>query len=179
MKMYRCRICGETYLGSEAPSHCPFCGAHRELLIDTTEYPENINDVQPTEVEKKDLLAAIELERNNTHFYLGMGKHKADNPKLASAYKRLAKVEAEHCELFCKLASVPVPDDLMVAEEVSADWCANIEASIGREQYASAFYAESAERATDARIKEVFDAVSAIETDHIELDGTAKDVAGC
>jgi len=29
MKMYRCRICGETYLGAEAPSHCPFCGAHR------------------------------------------------------------------------------------------------------------------------------------------------------
>ena len=179
MKMYRCRICGETYLGSEAPSHCPFCGAHRELLIDTTEYPEDINDVRPTEVEKEDLLAAIELEFNNTHFYLGMGKHKADNPKLASAYKRLAKVEAEHCELFCKLAGVPVPDDLMVAEEVSADWCANIEASIGREQHASAFYAQAAGRATDARIKEVFDAVSVIEADHIELDGTAKGVAGC
>ena len=118
MNMYRCRICGETYLGSEPPSHCPFCGAHRELLVDTTDYPENINDVRPTEVEKEDLLTAIYLELNNTHFYLGMGAHKADNPKLASAYKRLAKVEAEHCELFCKLAGLPVPADLTVEERL-------------------------------------------------------------
>jgi rubrerythrin len=179
MKMYRCRICGETYLGSEAPSHCPFCGAHREYLVDTTEYPEDINQVDLTEVERADLLESIELERSNTRFYLGMGSLKQDNPKLASAYKRLAKVEAEHCELFCKLAGVPVPADLMTPDSVTTDWCANIEESIAREQRASRFYAQVVDRATNARVEEVFEAVSAVETDHIQLDNVAKTVAGC
>jgi len=179
MKMYRCRICGETYLGSEAPSHCPFCGAHDEHFVDTTEYPEDINDVHLTEVERSDVLEAIQLELGNARFYFGMGKLKSDNPKLASAYKRLAKVEAEHCELFCKLAGVSEPDDLTTPESVSTDWCANIEESIAREQRASRFYAEVVERATNERIKEVFRAVSEVESDHIELDNVAKGVAGC
>ncbi|MRR13422.1 ferritin, partial [bacterium] len=35
LKMYRCRICGETYLGYEAPANCPFCGAHVEFMRPT------------------------------------------------------------------------------------------------------------------------------------------------
>lgn len=179
MKMYRCRICGETYLGSEPPSQCPFCGAHREYLVDTTEFPEDINNVQLTEVERNDVMTAIELEHANTRFYLGMGTHKADNPKLASAYKRLAKIELEHAELFCKLAGVPLPASIKDPADVDNDWCSNIEESIGREQHASRFYAEVSLRATNERIKEVFAAVSEIEADHIDLDGVAKVIAGC
>jgi rubrerythrin len=177
--MYRCRICGETHLGSERPSHCPFCGAHAEFIVDTTDYPEHINDVQVTEVERDDLLQAIELERGNTRFYLGMGDLKADNPKLASAYKRLGRVEAEHCSLFCKLAGVTKPADLTDPDQVSADWCANIEESLAREQRASRFYAEASTRTTNERIKEVFAAVSEVEADHIELDHLAQRIAGC
>jgi len=179
MEIYRCRICGETYLGSEVPSHCPFCGAHSEYIVNTTDYPAGIDEVDLTEIERADILEAIELERSNARFYFGMGKHKQDNPALASAYKRLAKVEAEHCELFCKLAGVAQPEDLTTPDTVSAQWCANIEESIAREQRASRFYAEVVERATNERIKEVFGAVSAVETDHIELDGVAKGIAGC
>jgi len=179
MKIYRCRICGETYLGSERPSHCPFCGAHAELIVDTTEYPEDINVVQITEIERNDLLEAIQLERGNARFYFGMGQHKADNPLLASTYKRLAKVEAEHCELFCKLAGVPEPEDLTEPEDVSADWCANIEDSLAREQRASRFYAQASTRATNDRVREVFAAVSEVEADHIELDHLARNIAGC
>ena len=97
--MIRCRICGEVYLGSETPSHCPFCGAHSEHLVASEEYPADINDVRLTVVERADLESAIELERSNTRFYLGMAKHKEDDV-LSSAYKRLSKIEAEHCELF-------------------------------------------------------------------------------
>lgn len=179
MKMYRCRICGETYLGSEAPSQCPFCGAHRDYLVDTTEYPEDINAVQITEVERNDLMTAIQLERDNARFYFGMGVHKADNPKLASGYKRLGKIEAEHCELFCKLAGVNEPDDLTEPEDVDADWCANINESIAREQRARDLYIQMAGRATSDRIAEVFTAVSEVEADHIELDRVAQSIAGC
>lgn len=178
MKMYRCRICGETYLGSERPSHCPFCGAHADLIVDTMDYPEDINDADLTEVERGDVMDAIELERANTRFYLGMAGHR-DNLKLSSAYKRLAKIEAEHCSVFCKLAKVSKPADLLEPAEASDDWCANIDESLAREQKASKFYAEVSGRATNERIKEVFAAVSAIEADHIEFDGVAKGAAGC
>lgn len=173
MKIYRCRICGETYLGSERPSHCPFCGAHAELLVVTEEYPEGVNAVQPTETERADLETSIELERANTRFYLAMASRK-DNPALASAYKRLAKVEAEHCSLFCKLAGEPKPADLLEAGTELGGWDADIDESLRRETRASALYAEFAARATSPRLLEVWNAVSAVEADHIELDGLAK-----
>ena len=176
MKMYRCRICGETYLGSEAPSQCPFCGAHTEYLVDTTEYSSDINDIQPTETERADLEASIELETANTGFYMGMAAHK-ENAPLSSAYKRLAKIEAEHCEVFCNLAGVPKPAGLMEPKETTGSWKSDIEESLGREQRASKLYTEFAARATSPRLKEVWEAVSAIESDHIDLDKVALELA--
>jgi rubrerythrin len=179
MKMYRCRICGETHLGYTKPSNCPFCGAHEEHIVISPEHPPTgLNDVELTEVERADVLAAIELERGNARFYLGMAGHR-DNDALSSAYKRLSKIEAEHCSVFCKLARVAKPDNLLVPAEASDDWCANIEESLAREQKASAFYADVVARATNDRIREVFSAVSAVEADHIELDNVAKGYAGC
>ena len=173
MKMYRCRICGETYLGSEAPKMCPFCGAHSEFMIDPADYPADINDAQLTEVERADLETAIDVELSNTRFYLAMSQ-RTDNPALASAYKRLAAVESEHCSLFCKIARVPKPADLREAGNELGSWDADIDESCRREKRASALYAEFAARATSARLLEVWPAVSAVEADHIVLDGVAK-----
>jgi rubrerythrin len=173
MKIYRCRICGETYLGSEAPAMCPFCGAHAELLIDTRDYPDDINDIQPTEVERADLETSIDLELSNTRFYLGMAQ-RTDNAKLASAYKRLASIESEHCSLFCKLAKVPKPADLREPGDECGNWAADIDESLRRETRASSLYGEFAARATSPRLIEVWKAVSLVEADHIVLDGVAK-----
>jgi rubrerythrin/DNA-directed RNA polymerase subunit RPC12/RpoP len=173
MKMYRCRICGETYLGSEPPAMCPFCGAHVQFMVDPADYPEGINDLQLTEVERADLETAMDLELSNTRFYLAMAR-RDDNPALASAYKRLAAVESEHCSLFCKIARVPKPADLREAGDELGGWDADIDESARRERRASALYAEFAARATNARLIEVWNAVSAVEADHIELDALAK-----
>jgi rubrerythrin len=173
MKMYRCRICGETYLGSEAPAMCPFCGAHAEFMIDPATYPADINDVQLTEVERADLDTAIDLELSNARFYLAMSL-RDDNPALSSAYKRLAKVETEHCSLFCKIARLPKPADLREAGDELGSWEADIGESARRERRASDLYAEFAARATSPRLLEIWSAVSAVEADHIELDALAK-----
>lgn len=173
MRMYRCRFCGETYLGSEVPSHCPFCGAHRESIVETADYPSDINIVFPTEVERTDLEAAIEIERSNARFYLALAQ-RDDNPTLANAYKRLAAVESEHCSVFCRLAGQPKPADLREPGDELGDWEADIDESARRENRASALYAEFAERATSPRLREVWAAVSAVEADHIELDALAK-----
>ncbi len=170
--MYRCRICGETYLGDTAPDPCPFCGAHAAFMVDPAEYPAGLNDLQPTETERADLEAAIEVKRSNTRFYLGMAE-RHDNDALRSAYKRLARVEAEHCSLFCALAHLAKPEDLTVPSETTGAWASDIEESLSRERHASALYAEFASRATSERLREVFTAVGDVERDHIELDGVA------
>ncbi len=173
MRIHRCRICSETYLGREAPTECPFCGAHAELIVPTAEYPEGLDRIQPTEVETADLEASIALETSNTRFYLAMAKRK-DNPALASAYKRLARIEAEHCSLFCKLAGVPKPADLSEPGDELGSWDADIDESLRRETRASALYAEFSGRATSPRLREVWTAVSDVEADHIALDRIAK-----
>lgn len=178
MQFHRCRICGETYLGTAAPDRCPFCGAAEKFFVLTTQFPEDLNAIQVTELERTDLETAIELERGNARFYRALSLQR-ENPKLASAYKRLANVEAEHCSLFCKLAGMTKPADLMEPDFAPVDWCANIADSLARERKAAAFYAQAATRATSPRIIEVLNAVSAIERDHIELDGVAAAMARC
>src|SRR5574340_753074 len=173
LKMYRCRICGETFLGYEPPANCPFCGAHVEYLTLTEEYPAGVNDITPTESERAALEASIELERANTHFYLGMAERQ-DNDLLRSAYKRLARIEAEHCGLFCKLAGVWKPSDLMEPGNTTGAWLTDIEESLVRETRAKALYAEYAGRATSERLREVWTAISDVESDHISLDELAK-----
>ncbi|MDO8915396.1 MAG: ferritin family protein [Coriobacteriia bacterium] len=173
MKLYRCRICGETYLGHGVPTECPFCGADAEYFVLTEAYPEDANDVQLTEVERADLETSIELETSNTRFYLAMAARK-DNPKLSSAYKRLAKIEAEHCSVFSKLAKMPKPADLLEPGTELGGWDADIDESARRETRASALYVEFAGRATSPRLVEVWTAVSRVEATHIELDAIAK-----
>jgi rubrerythrin len=173
MKLIRCRICGETYLGHARPSECPFCGADEVYLVPTEQYPEDVDHVELTERERADLDTSIELETSNTRFYLAMSRRK-DVPKLASAYKRLAKVKAEHCSLFCKLAGIPRPADLLEPGEELGSWSADIDESLRREQRASALYAEFAARATSPRLIEVWEAVGRVEATHIELDVVAK-----
>jgi len=178
MQFYRCRICGETHLGVMAPDRCPFCGAAQQHLVPTDQFPAGLNDVQLTELERNDLETAIEIERSNARFYRALGT-RSDRPDLASAYKRLASVEAEHCSLFCKLAGTVKPADLTEPSSAPDDWCASIADSLAREHKAAAFYAEASGRATSARITEVLAAVSAVERDHIELDARAAGLAAC
>lgn len=173
MKMHRCRICGETFLGYDAPSNCPFCGAHVEFFVDPADYPASINDVDLTEVERADLETSVQTELSNTRFYLGMAEHK-DNDTLRSTYKRLARIEAEHCSVFSKLLKEPKPAELTEPAPASADWLANIDESLARENRASSLYAEFAARATSPRLQEVFKAIGDVELDHIALDEAAK-----
>lgn len=177
MKMHRCLICGETYLGSDRPSHCPFCGAHAEFMLPTRSVASGLNDVALTEIEREDLDEAIALERSNARFYRAVAALPGDEG-LSSAYKRLANVEAEHCSLFSKLARLPKPSDLTEPSEPPAGWAEAIAESKARELKARDFYATAAGRATNDRIREVFGAISAVEADHLVVDEVAQEMLG-
>jgi rubrerythrin len=172
MNMYRCRICGDTYLGAGAPSRCPFCGADETYMVQGDGFSAEENHVQLTEIERTDLQTAAGIERSNARYYAAVARLE-DDETLASAYKRLSRVEAEHCSLFCKLLREPKPDDLTVPDGDPGDWCAAIAESAAREQQAAQLYAEMVGRATNERIREVFSAVSAIERDHLGFDALA------
>ncbi len=145
-------------------------------MVDPDAYSSKENQVQLTEVERADLEHAIELERSNARFYAAM----ANARRQRGALKRLQAALAHRGRALLALLQAGgrrrSPRTWASPSEASADWCDDIAESLSREQTASAFYAEAAGRATNGRVAEVLSAVSAIERDHIELDGVAAEL---
>jgi rubrerythrin len=129
-------------------------------------------DLQPTETERSDLETAIELERGNARFYAAVALLGGDDA-LASAFKRLSAIEAEHCSVFSKLAGERKPDDLRIPSGSPESFRAAVVESRERELNARTFYLEAAGRATDPRIQEVFSAIADVENDHLAFDEMA------
>lgn len=166
MKIFTCKICGEVYLGSEIPPSCPFCGAAKKFL-QLPQIWRDENNVELSDISKKNLEEALKLEVSNATFYKSASKTLSD-PKLRLMFKGLAKVEKEHAEVFqklLKLEALPGADDLASGDEREC-----VEASLKREKHAVEFYLKAAEEATEPRVKEVFLAIMEIEKDHIALD---------
>jgi len=175
--VWRCRICGDSYLGSECPTNCPFCGSREEHIVPATAFPSNINDVQITDAERADLEYACELEITNEVFYNAVGAMGNHNDLLPSAFRALAKVEREHLSIFGKLLKAPAPTAPTNPIKVRDTWTANIAQSKEDEEIASKFYREAAKRATTPRVKEVFTALAEVEEDHISIDKYLKSIA--
>lgn len=178
MKVFRCAICGEVYLGAKAPSRCPYCGVDSEHLIDTRDYDVNTNDIEVTDSEREDIVKAIALEVHDSRWYITMSKRDKDSA-LGSAFKRLSKVEQEHCELFCKLIKVDEPENLTDEIEGVEEWCGDIVKAIEAEGGAAKYYREVSERATNERVREVFAAIADVELDHVETNKFLAEIADC
>lgn len=178
MKMLRCRICGDTYLGTEPPSRCPFCGADREYFVEAGGFSSAENQVQLTEVERDHIRTAVGIERSNARYYRAAAALTGDED-LSSTFKRLAKIEAEHCVIFSKLLGEPRPDDLDGSEGSPRDWCSAIEESRSRETRARTLYGEVVAAATNDRVREVFEAIRDVEHDHLAVDEAAAAHARC
>ena len=78
IKVYRCRICGDPYIGEEAPTQCPFCGASQRFFVEANEWNPNEFNVELSEISKKNLQAALQLELDNAAFY-DCAKKEAEN----------------------------------------------------------------------------------------------------
>jgi rubrerythrin len=175
MKVYRCRICGETYLGEEVPDKCPFCGAERTYLIPAGKWTDENKDLNLTDRSKKNLEESLEIEIANSRFYLCAGsKAKDKDPELEGMFKRLAKVEREHASLFSKMLKVPLPEVINTPLECDDKALINVLTSAERETNAVNHYAKFLTEATEDRVKLVFQAVLAVEKTHLELDALQK-----
>ncbi|MBW2992252.1 ferritin [Candidatus Woesearchaeota archaeon] len=165
VKLWRCEICGDPYVGEEPPANCPFCGAHRKHIKKAKEAKVNF-DVELNDKDMENAKHALEVEVSNTAFYFCAAK-KTDDEEGKLLFKALGKVEAEHASIWkkiLKLDEVPKGDD-----ECSTNNKENLEDSHARETRAIEFYKKAAEESSVDRLKEIFNALVEIETDHLQL----------
>lgn len=174
MMVFRCNICGDPYVGYERPKNCPFCGAHEEFMHDAKEWVDKNKIDELSEVSRKNLEKALEIELSNSAFYRCAAEHSNDII-CQSMFKALAKIEAEHATVISKLLSIPKPDPSIIEVQCNRGDLLNIEESSSREANASAFYHQAAKEADEPRIKEVFSELVKIEKDHLELDRIQKE----
>lgn len=169
VRVWRCRICGDPYIGAVPPSNCPFCGAHVEYMVLASDWDSPAVGAL-NETDKANLEKALGIERSNTAFYR-CSMSKADDAgdfEGFATFKALSKVENEHANLLRKMLGLGPQEGQ--TEECHSAYADNVRESLEREIKANRFYAESAAEAVDPRVKEVFGALSLIEADHIQLD---------
>ncbi len=170
MTVYRCLICGDPYMGKEKPSHCPFCGATDLYIVKASEWiDENTSIGTLTDISRRNLEKALQLEVNNAPFYRdAMANTK--NIELQGIFKYLSKIEAEHASVVKKILKCDLPEPEPGKEVASDDDRENISSAHEREKSATAFYRQAALEASEPRVKRVFTALSEIESDHIDLE---------
>jgi len=165
VKLWRCEICGDPYIGEEPPSNCPFCGAYRRYIKETEVAKVNF-DVDLGERDKANAERALQVEVSNSAFYF-CAAEKTDDAEGKLLFKALGKVEKEHASVWkkiLKLAAIPKGSEPCHTKNVE-----NLEESHARETRAINFYREAAKASENERVREIFDAFVEVETDHLHL----------
>ncbi|MBY8990813.1 MAG: hypothetical protein KGD58_08675 [Candidatus Lokiarchaeota archaeon] len=168
VKVYVCKICGEAYIGTEAPSRCPFCGAFEKYFVESTKYDDTgAWDVELNDKDKANVEKALEVEISNNIFYKCASTKvpELDGQKL---FKILAKVEGEHAAVWKKILKLD-KIDFPKYDKCASKYKPNLEESHSREDRAIKFYGEAAAEAKSPRVKEIFKAFLEVETDHLHL----------
>ena len=169
VKVFRCRICGDPYIGTEAPTQCPFCGAPQRFFVVAQDWDSDEFNVNLSEMSKKNLEAALQLELDNAAFYdcaKNVADKAGDHYSLAK-FKALMKVEREHASAISKFLKISRPE--LEKQACNANSKANSKEGWEREDRAIKAYAKFKYEATEPRLKEFFAALVEIETDHLDL----------
>lgn len=167
--LYRCRICGDPYIGAAAPSRCPFCGAETRFIIGARDWNPAEFDVKLSDLTRSNLLSALKLELGNSGFYSCAAKSagEAGDAFMEAKFKALRKIEAEHASAICKFLKQSVSDP--VAVKCNLDSAANSQEGFERETRAVAAYSKFRDEAVEPRLQEFFQALVEIETDHLAI----------
>jgi len=165
VKLWRCEICGDPYVGEVPPQNCPFCGAHLLYIKEAKKAAVNF-DVTLSEKDRANVERALKVEVSNSTFYF-CAAEKTDDAEGKLLFKALGKIEAEHAAIWrkiLKLSKVPAGSETCHVENVE-----NLKESHAREERAIAFYKKSAEESDNSRVKQIFESLVEIETDHLHL----------
>ena len=165
VKLWRCEICGDPYIGDAAPANCPFCGA-KVFNIKEFKDAKVTFDVELNEKDKSNVEYALKVEISNAAFYF-CAAGKTNDPEGKLLFKILGKVEAEHASIWrkiLKLGSAPAGNETCQVENKE-----NLQESHDRETKAIEFYSKAAAESDNERVKEIFKALVEVETDHLKL----------
>jgi rubrerythrin len=165
VKLWRCEICGDPYIGDSPPDNCPFCGAHKAYIKEAK--TANVTfDVALNETDRANVEHALQVEVSNSTFYF-CAAEKTDDAEGKLLFKALGKIEAEHANVWRKMLKLPaVPKG---SESCHAGNRDNLNESHSRETRAIDFYRKAAGESSNPRIRQVFDALVEVETDHLHL----------
>ncbi len=165
VKLWRCAICGDPYIGNAPPQNCPFCGAHLSYIKEAKQTVADF-DVALSAKDRANAERALQVEVSNSTFYF-CAAEKTNDSEGKLLFKALAKIEAEHAAIWrkiLKLSSVPAGSETCHKENVE-----NLEESHARETRAIAFYGKAAAESDNERVKQIFEALVEVETDHLHL----------
>ncbi|MEM2954977.1 MAG: ferritin family protein [Candidatus Nanoarchaeia archaeon] len=163
--LWRCEICGDPYIGEKPPANCPFCGAHQKY-IKLAKVAKVTFDVKLNETDRKNVEYAFQIEISNSAFYF-CAAEKTNDEEGKLLFKALGKVEAEHASIWkkiLKLDNIPKGNENCFVENKD-----NLEESHRRETRAIDFYKKAAKESKNPRIKQIFEALVEIESDHLKL----------
>lgn len=167
-KLWRCKICGDPYIGTAPANRCPHCGAYENFMVEAKDYKETF-DVELNEKDKANAEKALDVEISNASFYY-CAAEKTDDDEGKQLFKALGKVEAEHASIWkkiLKLDSIDIP----TMDSCSTANVDNLQESHDRETKAIDFYKEAAKESENMRVKQIFAALVQVETDHLGLSG--------
>lgn len=165
VKLWRCEICGDPYIGENPPDNCPFCGAKKKYIKEAKQADVNF-DVELNEKDKANAEKALQVEVSNAAFYFCAAK-KTDDEEGKLLFKALGKVEAEHASVWKKILKLEKID--IGSENCHSTNKENLEDSHARETRAIEFYKKAAAESENKRIKQIFEAFVEVETDHLKL----------
>ena len=162
MKSYRCTICGEVFLGSKAPSHCPFCGVKQGYILLSEEINgsdlfavKNISDDS-----RKNLIVALNKETFNASFYK-CASNNSGSEEFRALFKRLAKIEREHADIIRKYLEL---DPVEFSEqECSTRDDENLESALASTKEIIKFYKTASIEAREVKISNLFKALNEVE----------------
>lgn len=169
INVFRCRICGDPYIGTEAPMQCPFCGAQQRFFVEAKLWNIDEFNVILSETTKKNLEDALQIELDNAAFYdcaRKVAEEKNDQYSLAK-FKALMKVEREHASAISKFLKISRPE--LEKHTCNPNSKENSKEGFERENRAIKAYSKFRDEASEPRLKEFFGALVEIETDHLEL----------
>jgi rubrerythrin len=123
-------------------------------------------DIDLTANDRANAEHALQVEISNSAFYM-CAASQTNDPEGKILFKALGKIEAEHASIWrkvLKLSAVAPGSDACHTENVE-----NLKESHTRETQAIDFYRKAAGDADHPRIKQIFEALVDIETDHLSL----------
>ena len=166
VKLYRCIVCGDGYIGTNAPPNCPFCGAHVGYILEAKDAQVNF-DVPLSAKDQANVEHALKVEISNSAFY-ACAANQTNDPEGKILFKALGKIEAEHASIWKKILKTGIRS--AGKRRLPHGECREFERVPRKGNQGDRILQKVSQPNSDhPRIRQLFEALVEIETDHLQL----------